>query len=92
MNIPVDLMIVLIKASEDCRQYLIEHYPHEYMVWDRFYKSNGEQCPLARAAIKRIFQLEYKSRGSDFTLALASANFGHKGYKEGGNGEPNSSV
>lgn len=92
MNIPIDFMVTYITNSKPCQDYLTKNYEHEYSVWLRFSTRNGEQCPLARAALKRIYQLEYQSRGQDFVIALASQNWGHPGYQEGSNGKPDSTV
>jgi len=83
MNIPVDLLIEIIEKSEDCRAYLNNKYQHEHDIWTRFSKRNGKSCPFARAAIKRIFQLEYAEKGQYFLCSLGSQEWGSKKYQEG---------
>jgi hypothetical protein len=82
MIIPVDLMIHIIKTSEQCREYLKVTYPYEYEVYIRFSMQNGDQCAFSRAALRRVFNFELKNKGQTFLCALGSQSWGDKQYEE----------
>jgi hypothetical protein len=82
MNIPVDLMIKIISSSQECKDYLTTRYPYEYEIWTRFSTRNGNHCEIARAAIRRIFQFEYKAKGEHFLGSVGSEVWGSKKYQE----------
>lgn len=82
MNVPIDLMISIIKESEECRQYLTVTYPHEYEIWHRFSTRNGAHCPFSRAALRRIFQNELGRSKEDFIHSLGGKTWGSKKYQE----------
>jgi hypothetical protein len=83
MNPPFDLMIKIIKASEECKEYLEREYSHEFGVYERFSKRNGPGCAFARAGLRRIFFAEHQKRGSEFLGALGSETWGSKEYQGG---------
>lgn len=82
MNVPIDLMIKIIDESEECRSHITALYGYEYEVYKNYSTKNGTGCPFARAALKRIFQLEYQRRGKQFLASLGSASWGSKKSEE----------
>lgn len=81
MNVPYDLMIQIISSSPECVDYLTRKYSYEYEVWIRFSSRNGPGCPLARAAIRRIFAFEYAYHKEEFLGSLGSGVWGSKEYQ-----------
>lgn len=75
-------MIEIIEESEECRDLLNTLYGYEYEIYTRFSSKNGKECPFARAALKRIFQLEFKRRGKQFLASLGSKSWGSKKDEE----------
>jgi hypothetical protein len=72
MNVPYDLLIRWLNTNNEFREYTQNKYKTELEYFDRFRKRNGTNCPIARSAIKRIFQLEFAERGDKF-IELISA-------------------
>ncbi len=82
MKIPVDLVISVIKKSEECRNYLELNYPYEFEIWTRFSTKNGDHCAFARAALNRISKEEFNKYGKAFVFSLGSEEWGSRGYQE----------
>lgn len=71
-------MISIIEESSECRDHLNSMYGYEFEIYNKFSVKNGKECPFARAALKRIFQLEFKRRGKQFLASLGSKSWGSK--------------
>jgi hypothetical protein len=58
MNIPYDLLTKWINEDQGFIDYVKANYRYEYEYYHRFRQSSGPNCPIARAAVKRIFTNE----------------------------------
>jgi hypothetical protein len=76
MNIPYDLLTKWINEDQGFIDYVKANYRYEYEYYHRFRKSSGPNCPIARAAVKRIFLAELGTNKQRLLASVDSGTFG----------------
>jgi hypothetical protein len=75
MNIPYDLLTRWINEDQGFIDYVKANYSYEYEYYLRFRKSSGPDCPIARAALKRIFTCELGANKQQLLASIDSGSF-----------------
>lgn len=75
MNIPFDLLTKWINEDQGFIEYVKANYSYEYEYYHRFRKSSGPDCPIARAALKRIFNAELGNNRQQLLASIESGVF-----------------
>jgi len=77
MDVPYGLLSKWLKENDGFRKYIEDRYKTELEYYQRFEAKNGRNCPIAKSALRRIFQLEITSSAREgFISAITRGIWG----------------
>lgn len=75
MDVPYDILIRWINDDQGFIDYVKANYRYEYDYYHRFRQSAGPNCPIAKAAVKRIFLAELGANKQRLLACIDSGSF-----------------